>query len=56
MIARLDWPFCGHIFFGNLAIFEVGWPYEFWVGHLVCFGLFMIVWLTFFSVAIVGRF
>jgi len=27
--------------FLNFAIFQVGWPYDFWVGHLAFFGRFL---------------
>jgi len=44
-----DWPFCGQI--SNLAVFQVDWPYDFWVGRLAFFGRFLkVVWPKIFSV------
>jgi len=40
--------------FENLAVFQVGWPYNFWVGQLAFFGRFLNdVWPKIFSF---GRF
>jgi len=37
--------------FSNLAVFQVGWPYDFWVGRLDFFGRFLkVVWPKIFSV------
>jgi len=68
-VARIT-PYCharylgddGHAFeseaglpnFRDLAVFQIGWPYDFWVGGLFFFGrILKVVWPKTFSV---GRF
>jgi len=38
---------------GNLAVFQAGWPLDFWVGRLAFFGRFLkVVWTKLFLLAV----